>query len=102
MTNLDAEQGQPIDLARLKIEETFRDLKSLLGMGRVMNKQQTYMEKMLAWLLQVFAIAVLMGECLRDHLYGEAIQGDEVVPAEERLPGSLQLKKGKKWKRYSG
>jgi ABC-type enterochelin transport system permease subunit len=46
-------------------------------MTKLMNKQQTYMEKMLALLLLVFAIGLLVGERLRDHLYGERI----VIPS---------------------
>jgi hypothetical protein len=48
MTNLEAQQGQRIYFARMKIDETFRDLKSLLGMTKLMNKQQPIMEK--CWL----------------------------------------------------
>ena len=102
MTNLDAKEGQPIYFARMKIDESFRDLKSLLGMNKLMNKQQQIMEKMLALLLLVFAIGLLVGEGLRDQLYGELIQEQEVVPQTERIPGSPYRKKGKKWKRYSG
>jgi hypothetical protein len=71
-------------------------------MGRLMNKQQTYMEKMLALLLLVFAIGLLLGERLRDHLYGEPIRGHQVVSEKEHIPGSFRLKKGKQWKHYSG
>ncbi len=102
MTNLDAKQAQRIYFARMKIDESFRDLKSLLGMTKLMNKQQQIMEKMLALLLLVYAIGLLIGEGLRDHLYGELIQEQEEVPENERIPGSPFLKKGKKWKRYSG
>lgn len=102
MTNLEAKEGQRIYQARMKIEQSFRDLKSLLGMTQLMNKQQTYMEKMLALLLLVFAIGVLAGEQLRDHLYGELIQENEPVPEKDRLPGTPHRKKGKKWKHYSG
>ena len=102
MTNLDPQQAQRIYFARMKIEETFRDLKSLLGLTKLMNKQQKNMEKMLALLLLVFAISLLIGEGLRDHLYGEPIQDQEVVPEKALIPGSPQRKKGKKWKRYSG
>jgi hypothetical protein len=84
------------------IDEMFRDLKSLLGMTRLMNKQQQIMEKMLALLLLVFAIGLLIGEAIRDHLYGERMAVDEIVSQQERIPGSPHLKKGKKWKRYSG
>lgn len=102
MTNLEAKEGQRIYFARMKIDETFRDLKSLLGMTKLMNKQQKIMEKMLALLLLVFAIGLLIGEGLRDHLYGETIREQEVVPENELIPGSPSQKKGKKWKRYSG
>jgi hypothetical protein len=102
MTNLAAKAGLQIYFARMKIEETFRDLKSLLGMTKLMNKQQVYMEKMLALLLLTFTIGLLVGEGLRDLLYGEHIADGEQVPAPERIPGASALKKGKKWTRYSG
>jgi hypothetical protein len=102
MTNLEALQGRRIYFARMKIDETFRDLKSLLGMTKLMNKQQVYMEKMLAILLLTFTIGLLVGEGIRDYLYGEQIVEDEQVPDKERIPGAPCLKKGKKWKRYSG
>jgi len=102
MTDLEANRGLQIYLARMKIEETFRDLKSLLGMTKVMNKQQSYMEKMLALLLLTFTIGLLIGEEIRDLLYGEPIPAGEQVPERERIPGSAERKKGKKWKRYSG
>ncbi|HPM22176.1 MAG TPA: transposase [Thermotogota bacterium] len=102
MTNLEAKRGLHIYFKRMKIEETYRDLKSLLGMTKLMNKQQVYMEKMVALLLLVFTIGLLVGEELRDLLYGEPIAEGEQVEEKERVPGSPSLKKGKKWKRYSG
>ena len=102
ITNLEAKEGQRIYFVRMKIEETFRDLKSLLGMTKLMNKQQIYMEKMLALLLLTFTIGLLVGEEIRDFLYGEQITQDEQVLDKERIPGSPSLKKGKKWRRYSG
>jgi len=102
MTNLDAKEGLRIYFARMKIEETFRDLKSLLGMTKLMNKQQVYMEKMLAILLLTFTIGLLVGEKLRDYLYGEPIADEAQIPDAERIPGEPSLMKGKKWKRYSG
>jgi hypothetical protein len=102
MTNLEAKRGLRIYFARMKIEETFRDLKSLLGMTKLMNKQQIYMEKMIGLLLLTFTVGLLVGEELRDLLYGEQITEDEQVTDDERIPGSSTLKKGKKWKRYSG
>jgi hypothetical protein len=102
MTNLEAKRALRIYFARMKIEETYRDLKSLLGMTKLMNKQQVYMEKMIGLLLLTFTIGLLVGEELRDLLYGEPISEDEPVENQERIPGSPSLKKGKKWKRYSG
>jgi hypothetical protein len=102
MTNLGAIQGLQIYFARMKIEETYRDLKSLLGLTKLMNKQQVYMEKMVSLLLLIFTIGLLVGEELRDLLYGEPIPEDEQVEDYDRIPGAPSLKKGKKWKRYSG
>ncbi len=102
MTNLEAKRGLSIYFARMKIEETYRDLKSLLGMTKLMNKQQVYMEKMVGLLLLTFTIGLLVGEELRDLLYGEPIAEEEQVADKERIPGAPSLKKGKKWKRYSG
>jgi len=102
MTNLPAEQGLKVYGNRMKIEQSFRDLKNLLGMGRVMNKKQEYMEKMVAFLLIVFAIGLLLGECLRDEVYGKPISEGEEVEEEERIPGKPWLKKVKKWECYSG
>jgi hypothetical protein len=102
MSNLDPLEARRIYFARMKIEETFRDLKSLLGMTRLMNKHQENMEKMLALLLLVFTIGLLVGENLRDHLYGELVVENEQVAEKERIPGSPHKKKGKKWKWYSG
>ncbi|MEM4655300.1 MAG: transposase, partial [Thermosphaera sp.] len=101
-TNLPAEEGLRIYQKRMKLEESFRDLKSLLGMGKLMNKRQESMEKMLALLLLVYAIGLLIGEGLRDWLYGEPIREQEIIPQEERIPDDAQRKKGRKWKCYSG
>jgi hypothetical protein len=102
MTNLEAKRGLQIYFARMKIDETFKDLKSLLGLIKLMNKRQVYMEKMLALLLLTFTIGLLVGEEIRDLLYGEPITENEQVPDIERIPGSTALKQGKKWRRYSG
>jgi hypothetical protein len=102
ITSLEPKEGQCIYFARMKIEESFRDLKSLLGMTKLMNKQQIYMEKMLALLLIVYSVGLLIGEGIRDHLYGEVISQDEQISVKDRIPGNPERKKGKKWKRYSG
>ena len=102
MTNLEAKRGLQIYFARMKIEETYRDLISLLGMTKLMNKQQIYMEKMVALLLLTFTIGLLVGEELRDLLYGEPIAEDEQVDDKERIPGAPSLKKGKKMETLFG
>lgn len=102
MTDLDAKAGQCIYFARMKIEESFRDLKSLLGMTKLMNKRQVYMEKMLALLLMVFTVGLLVGERIRDYLYSEPIDQNEPVAEKDRLPDAPERMKGKKWRRYSG
>jgi hypothetical protein len=86
----------------MKIEQSFKDLKDLLGMTKLMNQKQEYMEKMIALLLLIFPIGLWLGEALRDFLYGETIVSGEQISEKELIPGTSDLKKGKKWKRYSG
>jgi hypothetical protein len=71
MTNLDAEQGLAIYLQRMKIDQSFRDMKSLLGLERLMNKRRDHMEKMVALLLIAYAIGLWIGETLRSTLFPE-------------------------------
>jgi hypothetical protein len=71
MTNLPAEQGLEIYLQRMKIEETFRDLKSLLGLDKMMQKKRSLMEKMVALMMIAYAVSLILGEALRDHLFPE-------------------------------
>jgi hypothetical protein len=60
VTNLKAKDGLAIYFQRMKIEESFRDLKSLLNLHKLMNKRRTLMEKM---------VALVLGEILREHLF---------------------------------
>jgi hypothetical protein len=69
MTNLKAEIGLAIYLHRMKIEEVLRDLKSLLNLHKLMNKSRRLMEKVVALILIAYAIALILGETLRDHLF---------------------------------
>lgn len=69
MTDLEPERGLAIYLSRMKIEETFRDVKHLLHLDKVMNKQQAAMEKMVALVLLAFSIGLLVGEELRDQVH---------------------------------
>ena len=69
MTNLEAEDGLEIYLQRMKLEESFRDMKSLLGLEKLMNKRRDHMEKMVALLLIAYAIALWLGETMRAALF---------------------------------
>jgi hypothetical protein len=101
MTNLSPEDGLRIYRARMKIEESFKDLKSLLGLTKIMNKSQDNMEKMVALLLIAYAIGLLVGETLRDFTYGFP---DQLLLTSESCTNdfSITLRKGKRWKLYSG
>lgn len=101
MTNLSAEQGGQIYFARMKIEESFRDLKSLLHMTKVMNQQQAKMEQVVAWVLLAFTIGLLVGKELRDVLYGPPPTAVGPARRNGRMPAPFQ-KPGQKWKLYSG
>ena len=78
MTNLNAEDGLSIYLQRMKIEEAFRDLKSLLNFHKLMNKRRTLMEKMVALVLIAYAIALVLGETLRNQLFPEGSRKQKI------------------------
>ena len=56
-------------MKRMKIDEHFRDLKSLLHLDRLMNKSRENMEKLVALVCIAYAIGLLVGEKLRDRAY---------------------------------
>jgi hypothetical protein len=96
MTNLDPEQGLDIYQLRSKIETSFRDLKSLLHMDKVMNKSRDYLEKMLALYLITFAIALLIGEAIRD------VRFAGVSPEDVNLLNTPDHPISSKWYSFSG
>jgi len=53
----------------MKIEESFKDIRDLLGITKIMNKHQVYMEKMVALVLLAYSIVLLMGESVRNRVY---------------------------------
>ncbi len=55
---------------REKIDESFRDMKNLLNLDKIMNKKQINMEKMVALVALAYIIGFLMGEQVRDQAYG--------------------------------
>lgn len=103
MTDLRPERGLDLYFQRMKIEESFRDLKSLLRLHKLMNQRQDHMEKMVALVMLAFSVGLLTGEGLRDALYAEPVEPRTTpVPVEERIPGQPTLRQGRKWKLYSG
>jgi hypothetical protein len=92
ITNLEPEEGLAIYHQRMKIEESFKDLKSLLGMDKIMNKRQDNMEKMLALVMIAYSIGLMLGEAVRDRLYGPPYPCEKGAGARARG----------KWCAYSG
>jgi hypothetical protein len=76
ITNMDPENAIELYLKRMKIEQSFKDLKSLLHIDKLMNKTRANMEKTIALYLIAFTIGLLVGEKVRDELYrGEKKMG---------------------------
>jgi transposase len=65
----DPEQALELYRKRMKIEEQFRDLKSVFQMEKMMPKRRDILEKLLALVLLAYGIGVLVGENLRDQVY---------------------------------
>jgi hypothetical protein len=96
ITNLKPEEGLRIYKLRTKIEVCFRDLKSLLHMDKVMNKSRTYLEKILALILLTYAIALLIGEAIRD------VRLANIKPDHVDLYQPPEINKSSKWHSFSG
>jgi hypothetical protein len=76
----------------MKIEESFKDLKILLGMDKIMNKQQENMEKMLALVMIAYSIGLMLGEAICDRLYGPPYSSEKDLG---EIPN-------RRWYHYSG
>jgi len=61
-----------------------------------MNKSRAYLEKMLALLLIAYAIALLVGEAIRDVRYADA------KPEKIDLSFNPEADKSSKWHSFSG
>jgi hypothetical protein len=101
MASLEPQQGLKIYLQRMKIEQSFRDLKSLLGLHKVMNKSQKNMEQMAALLMLAYTVGLLVGEAIRDQLFGGPVNRPP-VPSANPSAQQAGLSNSKKWKLYSG
>jgi hypothetical protein len=71
-------------------------LKSLLHIHKVMNKSQLYLNKMLAMVMLAYAIALFVGEAIRD------VQYAQVAPHELNLLAVPKVDKQSRWFLYSG
>jgi len=69
MSILDPKDALGIYFGRMKIDESFRDMKSLLNLEKIMNKKQRNMEKMVGLVLLAYSIGLLIGEGIRDRIY---------------------------------
>ncbi len=119
MTDWQPQRGLPIYLQRLKIEQTFRDLKSLLHLDKLMNavsrpslgaardcaphrlnKQQTAMEQVIALVLLAFTLGTLSGEQFKAAWCAESPQAKRA--AVRRGTRARTTAAQRKRKRYSG
>lgn len=100
MTSLDPKRGLEIYLKRMKIEETFRDCKDLLHLTKLMNKQQRFLEQLIALTLIAYVAGLWLGEAIRDVIYGQ-LKVDQI---QESLLGRtvVDTKLQPKWLLYSG
>jgi hypothetical protein len=101
MSNLAPESALRIYHARMKIDESFKDLKSLLGLDKLMNKSQHHMEQMAALTLIAYAVGLLVGETLRDALYPPPLPPQD-QPSSPPAPTDRTAPRRCKWQMYSG
>lgn len=100
MTDLEPEHGLSIYLKRMKIEQSFRDCKDLLGLDRIVNKQQVYMEQMVALVLLAYVLALFWGEALRDITYAD-VDPDDITP-QSFFVYPRPCSHRSKWNHFSG
>jgi hypothetical protein len=71
ISNLPPEEAIKIYRLRMKIEESFKDMKSVLNIEKIMNQKQENMEKMASMVLLSYSIGLLIGETIRESVYTE-------------------------------
>lgn len=74
MGNLPPERLIEVYKSRMKIEQTFKDAKSLLDIEKVMNKKREQLEVTLALVLVAYALGLMVGESVRDAAYSKATE----------------------------
>lgn len=102
MSNLAPEQALTLYAARMKIEQSFRDLKNLLGLDRLMNKSQQSMEQVVALVMLAFTIGLLTGETLREALFDHPNQAQAQSHSPQASTPTPPSPYYRKWKLYSG
>ena len=70
ITDLSPQEALSIYRKRMAIEESFRDLKTLLSLEKLMNKAQEYLEGMVALMLMAYGIGLALGEAVRETVFG--------------------------------
>jgi len=100
ITTLEPQRGLEIYLQRMKIEQTFRDCKDLLHLTKLMNQKQALLQQMIALSLLSYTASVLLGEAIRDVVYGN-IEVAAVANTLLSVP-PLDFKAHPKWLLYSG
>ena len=68
ITDLDPKEALSIYRKRVAIEESFRDLKTLLCLEKLMNKTQGYLVGMVALMLMAYGIGLALGEAVREKI----------------------------------
>ncbi|MFC1714345.1 transposase, partial [Candidatus Poribacteria bacterium] len=76
---------------REKIDESFRDMKNLLNLDKIMNKKQVNMEKMVALLALAYIIGFLIGEQIRDRAYGGSRKWEQLSGLFTLLKRKIRL-----------
>lgn len=69
MGNLPPASLVEVYLKRMKIEQTFKDAKSLLNLEKVMSKRREQLETTLALVLLAYGLGLMIGEEARDEAY---------------------------------
>ncbi len=71
VSNLPPESAIRIYRLRMKTEESFRDMKDLLNIDKIMNQKEENMKKMLSLVLLSYSIVLLICETIRETVYPE-------------------------------
>lgn len=69
MGNLEPDELVEVYEERMKIEQTFKDAKSLLNIEKVMSKKRVQLEITLALMLLAYGLGLMIGEAARDEAY---------------------------------